>query len=88
MIKGAGEKKSDSGTNRPDGGIAQLGEHLLCKQGVNGSIPFISTRPDYESNPEKKVVKRRPKADEVKAILPKGVLPRNGLIAQPVRAHA
>ena len=26
------------------GGIAQLGEHLLCKQGVNGSIPFISTR--------------------------------------------
>ena len=28
-----------------DGGIAQLGEHLLCKQGVNGSIPFISTTP-------------------------------------------
>ena len=27
------------------GGIAQLGEHLLCKQGVNGSIPFISTIP-------------------------------------------
>ena len=27
------------------GGIAQLGEHLLCKQGVNGSIPFISTNP-------------------------------------------
>ena len=26
------------------GGIAQLGEHLLCKQGVNGSIPFVSTR--------------------------------------------
>ena len=26
-----------------DGGIAQLGEHLLCKQGVNGSIPFTST---------------------------------------------
>ena len=26
-----------------DGGIAQLGEHLLCKQGVNGSIPFVST---------------------------------------------
>ena len=25
------------------GGIAQLGEHLLCKQGVKGSIPFIST---------------------------------------------
>ena len=25
------------------GGIAQLGEHLLCKQGVKGSNPFIST---------------------------------------------
>ena len=27
------------------GGVAQLGEHLLCKQGVIGSIPFISTTP-------------------------------------------
>ena len=25
------------------GGLAQLGEHLLCKQGVNGSIPLAST---------------------------------------------
>ena len=25
------------------GGLAQLGEHLLCKQGVIGSIPFTST---------------------------------------------
>ena len=25
------------------GGVAQLGEHLPCKQGVKGSIPFIST---------------------------------------------
>ena len=25
------------------GGIAQLGEHLHCKQGVKGSNPFIST---------------------------------------------
>jgi len=25
------------------GGVAQLGEHLLCKQGVIGSIPFTST---------------------------------------------
>ena len=32
------------GVRQRDGGIAQLGEHLLCKQGVNGSIPFISTR--------------------------------------------
>ena len=26
------------------GGIAQLGEHLLCKQGVIGSSPIISTK--------------------------------------------
>ena len=25
------------------GAIAQLGEHLLCTQGVIGSIPFSST---------------------------------------------
>ena len=26
------------------GAVAQLGEHLLCKQGVTGSIPVSSTR--------------------------------------------
>ncbi len=26
------------------GGVAQLGEHLLCKQGVIGSNPFTSTK--------------------------------------------
>ena len=26
------------------GGLAQLGEHLLCKQGVVGSIPSSSTK--------------------------------------------
>ena len=25
------------------GALAQLGEHLLCKQGVSGSIPLSST---------------------------------------------
>ena len=29
--------------NRFVGGLAQLGEHLLCKQGVVGSIPSSST---------------------------------------------
>jgi hypothetical protein len=28
---------------RKGGGLAQLGEHLLCKQGVVGSIPSSST---------------------------------------------
>ena len=27
------------------GDVAQLGEHLLCKQGVVGSIPIVSTCP-------------------------------------------
>ena len=31
------------------GAVAQLGEHLLCKQGVNGSIPFSSTIPQIHS---------------------------------------
>ena len=29
--------------NLKHGGVAQLGEHLPCKQGVKGSNPFIST---------------------------------------------
>ena len=27
-----------------NGAVAQLGEHLLCKQGVSGSIPLSSTK--------------------------------------------
>ena len=34
-------KEDESRDHR--GGVAQLGEHLLCKQGVIGSNPFIST---------------------------------------------
>ncbi len=30
---------------RTDGAVAQLGEHLLCKQGVVGSNPISSTNP-------------------------------------------
>ena len=29
---------------RSNGDVAQLGEHLPCKQGVKGSNPFISTQ--------------------------------------------
>ena len=35
------EKLREDVTN---GGVAQLGEHLPCKQGVMGSNPIISTR--------------------------------------------
>ena len=43
----AGTEKEDTGLmgphgGHPDGGVAQLGEHLPCKQGVKGSIPSIS----------------------------------------------
>ena len=34
------KEKSQTQTN---GGVAQLGEHLPCKQGVMGSNPIIST---------------------------------------------
>ena len=37
-----GRKKTDHGGRTP-GGVAQMGEHLPCKQGVRGSIPLIST---------------------------------------------
>ena len=39
------------------GGVAQLGEHLLCKQGVRSSILLISTigiRLGYELKHQKK----------------------------------
>jgi hypothetical protein len=38
-----GEPADEAGFERTDGAVAQLGEHLLCKQGVSGSIPLSST---------------------------------------------
>ena len=35
------------------GGVAQLGEHLPCKQGVKGSNPFISTKAILSSERER-----------------------------------
>ena len=65
-------------TPEGNGGVAQLGEHLPCKQGVMGSIPIISTsgklpQPETTSGNEME-------AKELRV--------RKGLIAQPVRAHA
>ena len=59
-----------------NGGVAQLGEHLPCKQGVKGSIPFISTT--GESRKEKRV-REKTRYTEVNL---------HGLIAQVVRARA
>ena len=33
----------------PNGGVAQLGEHLPCKQGVKGSNPSISMMAEKET---------------------------------------
>ena len=38
------------------GGIAQLGEHLLCKQGVSGSNPLISTTTGRQRESLRKVL--------------------------------
>ena len=40
------------------GGVAQLGEHLLCKQGVVGSIPVTST--SFEARRQTTVDGNRP----------------------------
>ena len=41
-------KKAEKNNYKPFnyGGVAQLGEHLPCKQGVMGSNPIISTSPE------------------------------------------
>ena len=36
-------KKEPSSKDEDNGGLAQLGERLPCKQEVSGSIPLIST---------------------------------------------
>ena len=60
------------------GGIAQLGEHLPCKQGVSGSIPLTSTTPYGEAQ-----------SAWTETLLPNEQnLIKNGNIAQLVRAHA
>ena len=44
-------------TNQLFGGVAQLGEHLPCKQGVMGSNPIISTT-------DTKVSERKPETGD------------------------
>ena len=57
----------------PYGGVAQLGEHLPCKQGVMGSNPIISTSGENRKWFERNEIHRRN---------------LHGLIAQVVRARA
>ena len=61
------------------GGVAQLGERLLCTQEASGSNPLISTTGG-----------ERPRGREPMGETAKGRSrgPRHGSIAQLVRAHA
>jgi len=44
FIRQAPAQDTCMSTLNSHGAVAQLGEHLLCKQGVVGSIPISSTR--------------------------------------------
>ena len=52
----------------PPGGVAQLGEHLPCKQGVKGSNPFISKDKRKEAYLNKKLKRKRTKDKREKLI--------------------
>ena len=41
------------------GDVAQLGEHLLCKEGVRGSSPLISIDPNRWASNSSKYIKKR-----------------------------
>ena len=49
FVRWQGARRSDKGNTvqrakrQANGAVAQLGEHLLCKQGVSGSSPLSST---------------------------------------------
>ena len=64
------------------GGVAQLGEHLPCKQGVKSSNLSVS----IASMTRKQIFKSLSKGFMIR-IFEKDIC-LTGLIAQPVRAHA
>ena len=74
------------------GGVAQLGEHLPCKQGVMGSNPIISiTQVKRKTDRLDRTSTRsegRENSDGAEEIVREWVRPNRGLIAQQVRARA
>ena len=46
------------------GGVAQLGEHLPCKQGVMGSNPIISTTRQCRDPKREKMVRTKGQVSE------------------------
>jgi hypothetical protein len=55
----SGERNS-SGRSRCYGGVAQLGERLLCTQEASGSIPLISTKLHATSAQRKSLNQHKP----------------------------
>ena len=53
MGKQVAARLKQNNFNIPNGGVAQLGEHLPCKQGVDSSNLFISTRGLDERSPDR-----------------------------------
>ena len=54
---GEGESRYERKPKWEHGGVAQLEEHLPCKQGVAGSNPTISTKEHLENCIQKKTAK-------------------------------
>jgi hypothetical protein len=59
------------------GAVAQLGEHLLCKQGVVGSIPSSSTT-EEEASIAKASIESRGKREGLLLIF--GSVPRSSVV--------
>ena len=64
-----------------DGALAQLGEHLLCKQGVIGSIPIGSTM--NRPQPVSSVVERLVHIEDAGGSNPSRATILSGAVAQP-----
>ena len=74
ILKMSGNRYLEKSIRSPlNGGVAQLGEHLLCKQGVRSSILLISTMGRGNER------RRKATGKELNSF---------GRIAQVVRAHA
>ena len=58
------------------GALAQLGEHLLCKQGVIGSIPIGST--SFKQRSLAQALARMPVTPEMKIRDPARIYPGRG----------
>ena len=54
VVSFGGSRSEQHGVCSDDGGLAQLGERLPCKQEVSGSIPLISTT-QKTRNPKNKI---------------------------------